>query len=82
MKLFAKFTRRSRQSIRPQDERFIRSVESIEQTLKRSLRGAEYRVLFSFDDDQAWLITNLVKEASDGSQTSNQRYRQDTTHRM
>ncbi|KWX71582.1 hypothetical protein AMQ84_27025 [Paenibacillus riograndensis] len=49
------------------DARFLRSVESIERTLKRSLRGSEYRVLFTFDDQQADMITNLLKEARNGS---------------
>ncbi|MFD1776690.1 hypothetical protein ACFSF2_22735 [Paenibacillus rhizophilus] len=64
-RIFNSFNTHSKTSIRPQDERFIRSVESIEQTLKRSLRGDEYRVLFSFDSEQAELIKNLVKEARD-----------------
>ncbi|KWX79950.1 hypothetical protein [Paenibacillus jilunlii] len=52
------------------DARFLRSVESIERTLKRSLRGSEYRVLFTFDDHQAELIKNLLKEARNGEERS------------
>ena len=48
------------------DARFLRSIESIERTLKRSLRGAEYRILFTLDDPQAELVKNLLKEASKG----------------
>lgn len=61
MPLFARH--RSKPSVRTEDDRFIQSVQSIEQTLKRSLTGAEYRVMFSCDENQAELITNLVKEA-------------------
>jgi hypothetical protein len=50
------------------DARFLRSIESIERTLKRSLRGAEYRILFTLDDPQAELVKNLLKEAKENEQ--------------
>lgn len=53
------------------DARFLRSVESIERTLKRSLRGAEYRILFTLDDPQAELVKNLLEEARTHETTRN-----------
>ena len=50
------------------DARFLRSVESIERTLKRSLTGSEYRILFTLDDPQAELVKNLLKEAKENEQ--------------
>jgi hypothetical protein len=48
---------------RHEDARFLRSIETIERTLKRSLRGAEYRILFTLDDPQAELVKKLMEEA-------------------
>lgn len=56
---------------RLEDERFLRSVESIELTLKRSLKGYEYRILFTLDDPQAELVKNLLKEARTHETTRN-----------
>ncbi|MEK3674644.1 hypothetical protein [Paenibacillus sp. FSL R10-2771] len=53
---------------RHENARFLRSIESIERTLKRSLRGAEYRILFTLDDPQAELVKNLLKEAKENEQ--------------
>jgi hypothetical protein len=50
------------------DVRFLRSVESIERTLKRSLTGSEYRILFTLDDPQAEIVKNLLKEAKENGQ--------------
>lgn len=71
MNLFQQFINRFNHMIadedkRHADERFLRAVESIERTLKRSLTGAEYRVTFSLDDPQAELMTKLLKEANKG----------------
>jgi hypothetical protein len=53
---------------RHENARFLRSIESIERTLKRSLRGSEYRILFTLDDPQAELVKNLLKEAKENGQ--------------
>lgn len=49
---------------RAKERAFYRNVESIERTLKRSLRGSELRVVFTFDGEQTELLKNLLKEAN------------------
>lgn len=51
---------------RARAERFEQPIDLLSQMLKRGLRAAELRVLYSMDDKQAELITNLLKEAKNG----------------